>query len=154
MIKIIRTNSENADFRELVKLLDAELSIVDGEDHKFYSQFNNIDAIKHVVVIYEYDKPVGCGALKEYQPEVMEIKRMYVSTGERKRGIASMILTELEKWAAELAYRKCILETGKRQTEAVGLYRKNGYSVIPNWGQYDGIKNSVCFEKELKYIND
>ena len=150
MIKILRTNSENRDFRELVKLLDAELSIIDGEDHPFYSQFNNIDTIKHVVVIYEDDEPIGCGALKEHQPAVMEIKRMYVSAKKRKRGIATMILTELEKWAVEMSYRKCILETGIRQPEAIGLYRKNGYSNIPNYEQYVGIENSVCFEKEFK----
>jgi putative acetyltransferase len=146
----IRTNSDNSDFKGLVKLLDAGLKIIDGEDHSFYSQFNKIDKIKHVVVIYEEDKPVGCGAIKEYSPDAMEIKRMFVLKENRKKGIASKILTELEEWAGEMSYKKCILETGKRQPEAIGLYRKNGYSDIPNYGQYTGIENSVCFEKELK----
>jgi putative acetyltransferase len=146
----VRTNSDNSDFKGLVKLLDAGLKIIDGEDHSFYSQFNKIDKIKHVVVIYEEDKPVGCGAIKEYSPDAMEIKRMFVLKEKRKKGIASKILTELEEWAGEMSYKKCILETGKRQPEAIGLYRKNGYSDIPNYGQYTGIENSVCFEKELK----
>jgi putative acetyltransferase len=29
------------------------------------------------------------------------------------------------------------------------LYPKNGYQLIPNYGQYIGIENSVCFEKWL-----
>jgi GNAT superfamily N-acetyltransferase len=74
---------------------------------------------------------------------------MYVSPQNRKKGIASMILSELEKWASELSASKCILETGKRQYEAVGLYKKSGYQLIPNYGQYAGVENSLCFEKDL-----
>jgi GNAT superfamily N-acetyltransferase len=80
----------------------------------------------------------------------MEIKRMYTSPESRKMGIASRVLSELEKWAFELSYGKCILETGKRQTEAIGLYIKTRYTRIPNYGQYAGVENSVCFEKKLK----
>ena len=67
----------------------------------------------------------------------------------RGEGIATIILKELEVWAAELHYEKCRLETGKKQPEAIELYKKNGYKVIPNYGQYEGVENSVCFEKSL-----
>ena len=80
----------------------------------------------------------------------MEIKRMYTSPESRGKGIASSVLSELEGWASELSYEKCILETGKKQPEAIGLYEKNGYKTIPNYGQYAGIENSLCFEKHLK----
>ncbi len=40
MIKLAKTNSENQYFKYLVKLLDQELVILDGEDHTFYAQFN------------------------------------------------------------------------------------------------------------------
>ena len=109
-----------------------------------------VDKIKYTVVAYENDIPIGCGAIKEYSPGIVEIKRMYTSPGSRGKGIASQILVELEKWAAELFFEKCILETGKRQTEAIALYKKNGYKLIPNYGQYAGIENSLCFEKEMK----
>ena len=150
MIRTIRTNSDNLDFIQLVKQLDAELAERDGKDHSFYAQFNKIDKIKHVIVAYENDKPVGCGAIKEYAPDTMEIKRMYMSPESRGKGIASRVLRELEGWASELSYEKCILETGKKQPEAIGLYEKNGYRTIPNYGQYAGIENSLCFEKHLK----
>ena len=126
MINLIRTNSENRDFIELVKLLDAELAIMDGEDHAFYFQFNNLDKIRYVVVAYEDMKPAGCGAIKEYDTNKVEIKRMYVSPGCRKKGIATKILNVLENWAGELSYTQCILETGKRQPEAIALYKKTG----------------------------
>jgi putative acetyltransferase len=150
MIKLLRTNSADNDFRELVKLLDADLAIRDGDDHPFYSQFNKIDNIKHVVVAYHEGMPVGCGAMKEYAADTMEIKRMYVTPASRQKGIATKILTEIEIWAAELSYSKCILETGKKQPEAIELYKKKNYSLIPNFGQYAGVENSVCFEKELR----
>ena len=150
MITITRTNSDNKDFIELVKLLDADLAKRDGNEHSFYAQFNKIDKIKYVVVAYENDKPIGCGAIKEYSPNMVEVKRMYTSPGNRGKGIATKILIELEKWTTELSYEKCILETGKRQSEAVALYKKNGYKLIPNYGQYAGIENSLCFEKEMK----
>jgi GNAT superfamily N-acetyltransferase len=149
MINIIRTSSENHDFIELVKLLDADLAIRDGDKHAFYDQFNKIDDIRYVVVAYENNKPAGCGAIKEYEPYSMEVKRMYVLPENRKKGIASVILAELEGWASELSYSKCILETGKGQPEAIELYKKNGYTLIPNYGQYAGVENSLCFEKRL-----
>ena len=152
MIKITRTNSDHPDFIQLVKYLDAYLAERDGTDHTFYAAFNKIAKIKHVVMAYENDQPVGCGAMKEYTPETMEIKRMYTSAASRGKGIATSVLTGLEKWAAELSYEKCVLETGKRQPEAIALYKKNGYHLILNYGQYAGIENSVCFEKELKLV--
>ncbi|MEO5998151.1 MAG: GNAT family N-acetyltransferase [Chitinophagaceae bacterium] len=150
MIKTIRTDSDNQDFIELVKHLDTELAKRDGDDHSFYAQFNIIVKIKHVVVAYENDKAIGCGAMKEYTPNAMEIKRMYTFPGSRGKGIATNVLIELERWATELSCEKCVLETGKRQPEAISLYQNNGYKRIANFGQYAGIENSVCFEKELK----
>ena len=149
MIECIRTNSDQTDFRNLVRELDADLSIRDGEDHAFYDQFNRIDKIKYAIVAYEEHIPVGCGAIKEYSPEAAEVKRMYVIPEKRGQGIASVILKELEHWAAELKYKKCLLETGKKQPEAIRLYQKSRYEIIPNFGQYQGIKNSLCFEKLL-----
>lgn len=149
MISIIRTDSKNADFIELVRQLDAYLKITDGDENDFYHQFNGIDSLNKVVVIYENENPIGCGAIKLFEPKVMEVKRMYVHPNGRRKGIASKILKELEDWTKELGYEKCVLETGKRQVEAVKLYQKNNYTVIPNYGQYVEMENSICFEKKL-----
>lgn len=150
MIRTVKTNSHHPDFISLVKLLDAELAERDGKEHSFYAQYNKIDTINHVVIAYENEKPVGCGAIKKFAPDTMEVKRMYTLPEWRGQGIAKRILSELEKWAGELSYSKCILETGKRQPEAIALYTKCGYKTIPNYEQYTGVANSVCFEKRLK----
>jgi putative acetyltransferase len=146
-ISFYRTDSGNIDFQQLVSQLDSDLGIRDGKDHSFYAQYNKIDAIKYAVVAYDQEKPVGCGAIKQYDFNTMEVKRMFVPLELRGQGIASLVLKELEKWARELNFQKCILETGKRQPEAIALYKKNGYKIIPNFGQYKGVENSVCFEK-------
>jgi len=148
-LRLLRTDSSDPDFIELVRHLDADLAQRDGEDHSFYAQFNKIDRIKHAIVAYEDDRPVGCGAIKEYAPGTMEVKRMYTAPENRGKGIASKVLSELELWASELSYAKCILETGKKQPEAIALYKKRGYQVIPNYGQYEDVEDSVCFEKSL-----
>lgn len=147
MYKIKRTDSDDSDFQKLVTALDKDLAIRDGEDHAFFAQFNKIAAIKHVVVAYEGGAAVGCGAIKEYEENVMEVKRMFVPLEKRGKGIGSIVLGELENWANELGYQKCILETGKKQPEAIRLYQKNNYTTIKNYGQYADVESSVCFEK-------
>lgn len=149
MIRIIRTGSDNSDFLELVKELDADLAERDGKDHAFYAQFNKTGMLKHAVVVYEDAVPVACGAVKELDSFAMEVKRMYTRPAYRGKGLASKVLTELENWVAELSYPTCRLETGKNQPEALAFYKKQGYTVIENYGQYAGINNSVCFEKTL-----
>ncbi len=148
-LKIIRSDSTNTDFLALVKLLDQDLSDRNGDQQKFYNQFNKVDLIKNVIVAYVNDTPVGCGAIKKYDDNCVEVKRMFVKAEYRGKGIAGRILKELEMWAAELNFSKCILETGKVQPEAIHLYQKLGYTITDNYGQYIGVDNSVCMNKEL-----
>lgn len=149
MINIKRTNSDDIDFINLVVLLDQDLAIRDGDDHAFYNQFNKTDKIKHTIVYYENDVPIGCGAFREKETDKTEIKRMYVHPDHRKKGIASAILKELEIWAKEVGYTYTILETGKNQPEAINLYQKLNYTIIPNYPPYEEMDNSVCMKKTL-----
>ena len=149
MIKIIRTDSSNSDFKELVKLLDKELAVRDGDEHAFYAQFNKTVSLKNTVVAYWNNKLAACGAFRKYADQTVEIKRMYTIEESRGHGLASSVLQELEQWATELNFKKAILETGKKQPEAISLYKKHNYQIIPNYGQYQTVDNSVCFEKSL-----
>ena len=149
MLTFLRTNSTHQDFISLVRQLDIELATIDGDEHDFYAQYNKIDKINHVVVAYENELPIACGAIKQFSENTMEVKRMYTLAPYRGKGTASGVLVQLEKWAAEMNYSHCILETGIRQPDAIRLYGKNGYLPIPNYGQYAGVENSRCFEKAL-----
>jgi GNAT superfamily N-acetyltransferase len=149
MFAIKRTTSEDEDFQLLVSELDKDLATKNGESNDFFMQYNKIDQIKNAIVAYIENKPVGCGAMKEYDDNTMEIKRMFVPVEMRGRGVAVAILQNLEMWAKELGYSKCVLETGDKMVEAIGLYNKSNYRVIPNYGQYKTVESSICFEKEL-----
>ena len=149
MITIVRTTADNPDFKHLIQALDRDIAIRDGEEHTFYAQFNKTDNIKHVLVAYENNQALGCGAFKLYQDATAEIKRMYVSPEGRGKGIATQILIQLQQWAAENHYTTCILETGQRYPEAIALYLKNGFEIRNNYGQYIGIEDSVCFQKKI-----
>lgn len=144
-----KTNSADADFQLLVTELDADLQNRYGEQQAFFSQFNKLNHIHHVIVAYENELPVGCGAFKLFEETVVEIKRMYVQPQHRGKGIAAQILQALEQWAKQEGFSACVLETGLNQPEAIGLYEKTGYKRTPNYGQYAGVDISICMRKEL-----
>ncbi|HCA08015.1 GNAT family N-acetyltransferase [Chryseobacterium sp.] len=148
-MSITRTDSSHIDFQNLVKLLDADLAIRNGDEHSFYDQFNKINNIKNCIVIYIDEKPAACGAFKKFSEDTVEIKRMYTHPDFRKRGLATAIVQELESWAKESGYAKAVLESSLEQNEALSVYEKSGYCRIPNYGQYIGIDKSVCYAKIL-----
>jgi putative acetyltransferase len=149
MLTFFKTNSANTDFIRLVQQLDADLAERDGADHSFYAQFNKITMIQHVIVAYENNEAVACGAFKQFDDASAEIKRMYVLPTHRNKGIAAAVLQQLEQWAKEEGYTSAVLETGMKQPEAIRLYEKSGYSIIFNYGQYAGVENSVCMKKTI-----
>ncbi|MGH1385812.1 GNAT family N-acetyltransferase [Kordia sp.] len=148
-LKTKRTNSTDKDFIELVKELDAFLTIKNGESDAFFSQFNGLEQLQYVIVIYSEEKPIGCGALKQYNEDTVEIKRMYISRPHQGKSLGIHILNALEAWASKLGNARCILETGTMLPEAIRFYEKNNYQRIPNYDQYVGVAESVCFEKRL-----
>ncbi|WP_316735559.1 GNAT family N-acetyltransferase [Pedobacter aquatilis] len=152
-VTLIRTDSANSDFKQLVVLLDKDLAVRDGAEHSFYAQYNKIDLIREVVVAYQDGVPVACGAIKPFSETAAEVKRMFVHPEFRKQGFAARILTELEQWAAELGYSECVLETGKKQPEAISLYQKLSYKITQNYGQYIGVDNSVCMAKTITNLD-
>ena len=149
MERIQKVCNNNIDFKKLVCELDKYLAGCDGDEHEFYDQFNHLDTIKNAFVIYKDRIAAGCGALKEFEPGTAEVKRMYIRLEYRNNGYASKILKSLEEWAKETGYYRMILETGKTQVEAIHLYKRNGYKTIENYGPYNKMKNSVCFEKMI-----
>lgn len=141
-----RTTSDDIDFKYLTNLFDEFLVEIDGEEKDFFAQYNHI-YIKNVMVCYENGKPVGCGAFKEYETNVAEIKRMFVDPMFRGRGIAAKLLNQLESWAIEEQYNSFILETSIKLENAISLYKKMGYQIVPNYGQYIGVQSSICMKK-------
>lgn len=145
-----RTTYQNTEFQKLVKLLDAHLAILDGDEHAFFSQFNGVENLNNVVIYTIDNQVIGCGAIKQFDPKTNEIKRMFVHPNFRGQSIAQKILSELENWAKELKSSHLILETGKNNPAAIALYKKLGYSQAENYAQYKGVESSFCMKKTIK----
>jgi GNAT superfamily N-acetyltransferase len=148
-LKEIKTSSCNNDFKLLVAELDSHLTDFYGNEQDFFEKHNKVDNIKNVIIVYDKEIPIGCGGIKEYSNSIMEIKRMYVKPKYRGQGIASNILLSLENWAMELGYFSTVLETMKVKENVISMYLKNGYKIIPNYGQYEKMDKSICMRKVI-----
>lgn len=148
-LTIKRTTSLNADFINLIARLDKDLLYRYDSAQKNYDEHNKIELIDTVLIIYDNERPIGCGCFKRFDNDSAEIKRMFIESDYRGKGISKIILKELENWANGLGYSKLVLETGIKQPEAIGLYQNYGFKRIDNYGQYADMPNSVCFEKIL-----
>jgi GNAT superfamily N-acetyltransferase len=150
MAILFRTTSQCHHFKQLVAALDAELWIRYPAIQQNFAPHNNIDDTARVVIAYSDYQAVGCGCFRPMdQPGCIEIKRMYVSPDARGKGIARLILNELEIWAKSEGFRISKLETGFNQPEAISVYRRSNYEVIPNYPPYTNMTESMCMAKEL-----
>ena len=147
-MKIIRTTYVNPEFQKLVAQLNEDLARRDGKDHPL-AQFNEISNLNYVVLVLLDNKPVGCGAISNYNQTAMEVKRMYVTPSYRGQKLGECILSELENWTKELGLNKCILFMGINQPEAMKLYLRKNFSVIENYGKLKDIPDSICLAKTL-----
>ena len=144
-----RTTTADNDFQQLVFQLDHELWNELKEDQATYDQHNKVPDIKTAVLVYQRDEAVACGCFKPVAANTVEIKRMFVQKPYRGKGLSKQVLNELEKWALEEGFNQAVLETSIHFTTAKTLYQKSGYNIIPNYGPYVGLVESVCMKKQL-----
>ena len=135
----------------MCRLLDDFLNERAGgeENRAEYISYNLTDDIHDVIIAYDNDVPVGAAGFKKYDDECAEVKRVFVKREYRRKGIASRLMRLLENAASERGYKYLLLESGEPLAEAMALYRKIGYRVIANYGQYKDMPSSVCMKKEL-----
>lgn len=145
------TDGSNTDFVALCHELDAYLNhIVGGEENRAqYIPYNSPDDIQDAFVAYDDDQAVGCAAIKRYDDESAEVKRVFIREEYRGQGISKKLMELLEQTVKEQGYSCLLLESGEILVEAMALYRKIGFKVIPNYGPYKDMPESVCMKKEL-----
>lgn len=138
--------SDSPDFLALAAMLDEELE-------ERYPGLGDAPSpqpqLLVAVVAYDGGVPVGCGALRELEPGVGEVKRMYVAPRARRLGVARRMLEALEARGRALGLSAARLGSGVRQPEALALYESAGYRRIPLFGEYEGGDLCVCYEKPL-----
>ena len=94
-------------------------------------------------------EPVATGAWRVLADGSAEIKRMYVAAGYRRRGLARLMLAELERTAAAAGIRRVVLNTGTEQPEAVALYESSGYVPTAGFGHYADAPLALFYAKTL-----
>jgi putative acetyltransferase len=134
----------------LIRELDADIAgrDPDGLIHGLHPDEHQDPRLRFYVLTVD-GEPVGCGALRELEPGVAELKRMYVRPAFRGRGLSRVLIRRLEEEARLADMRLLRLETGPRQVEALGLYRTSGYTDIPRYGEYIDSPDSICLQKRL-----
>lgn len=94
-------------------------------------------------------EPAGCAGLRRRDDCCVEVKRMFVRAPHRGTGLASWLLARVEEQARRLGYRRILMESGLQQPEAMRLYEKNGYALIPGFGFYADSPENRCYAKDL-----
>ena len=151
MIILKRTRYNDPHFESLIVDLDKEFWLRYPATQQNFAPHNKVDDNARVVVAYSESTPVGCGCFRPMNEQaVLEIKRMFVIPQFRGRGIARMILNELETWGSEEGFTQAKLETGNKQPEAIAVYNAAGYKEIPNYPPYTEIADSICMAKILR----
>ena len=149
---IAREPLSSPDAQRLIASLNAELSVIypNPADNFFELAEEQTAGDRGVFLLARVDgRPVGCGALRRIDATTGEIKRMYVAPAARGTGLGRRLLDELERHACGLGLRRLVLETGTRQPQAIGLYRRAGFARIPCFGEYQHAPLSVCMAKPL-----
>lgn len=156
MIIIYYTCVATNDFISLCNLLDSELNYrVGGAQNRLqYQSLNKLDDIKDFYIAYYKGEPVGCSCSKIINSYVLEIKRVFVKKEYRNKRIAEKMIDLIIHNAIQNNYKLLVLETGKILYEAMNLYAKLGFNIIPNFGPYKNLKYSICMEKRLVKKNE
>ena len=149
-MKIVKVKPDNKDAIALMDELSGELEKITGNSgrHSFNSEDVCTPCSVFAVAYDDNDNPLGCGAIRPYDDETAEVKRMYAKA--KGKSVGTEILTYLEQQAKAMGYSRLCLETRVVNERAVAFYKRRGYKVIENYGKYQGHKEAICFEKELR----
>lgn len=145
-IKEIGTYTET--IKTMLTALEEQLFKITGDSGSSSFRPTEIQNEKTIFVVgYEGEKAVACGAIRQYEKQTAELKRMYSHVP--KRGYGKQILQYLEQKARDAGYHTIILSTRKVNKVAVAFYQKNGYQRIANFGKYQDKSESICFQKDI-----
>jgi putative acetyltransferase len=81
-------------------------------------------------VAVDGDEIVGMFGLEAAGEHAMELRRMYVAPGARRRGIARKMLAFAEDECRRRNRRRLLLSTSELQKDALALYRNAGYESV------------------------
>jgi len=101
--------------------------------------------------VWEGDELLGCGALKELDPQHAEIKSMRTSARHLRKGVAKYLLNYILEEARRRGFRRLSLETGSMKAfePARSLYANFGFKYCEPFADYIEDPYSVFMTREL-----
>jgi GNAT superfamily N-acetyltransferase len=93
---------------------------------------------------YVDDQPMGISCLKELTDSIGEVKRMYVRSEARNRGLGRAVLNRLLEEARQIGYEQIRLDSARFMAEAHQLYHTNDFREIKPVGCKNLIPNSLA----------
>ncbi|QKE75264.1 GNAT family N-acetyltransferase [Arthrobacter citreus] len=101
--------------------------------------------------VWDQDKLVGCGALKELDSLHGEVKSMRTSSAHLRKGVARRMLQHIITEAKNRGYKRLSLETGSMEAfnPAKKLYELTGFKYCRAFADYKEDPNSVFMTLEL-----
>jgi len=149
MLTIKPVNPAQIEVMDLIEQLDGYQSSL------YPPESNHLDSIEELsksnaffLAAYLDAEICAIGSAKIIE-DYGEIKRVYVSSNQRGKGIAKAMMKELESHLIKQAVTYARLETGIHQKEAINLYEKLEYYRIDPFGEYKTDPLSVFMEKKL-----
>jgi GNAT superfamily N-acetyltransferase len=123
--------SEFALARRLFEEYAAQLG-VDLCFQEFHAELGKLDSMYGppagcLLLAWQGDRAVGCGALRRLRDTDCEMKRLYLRDGARGLGYGRQLAVELVARARELGYRRMLLDTLDTMTPARRLYHSLGF---------------------------
>lgn len=143
------TNGSDEVFHDFYLKTEEYYSSITGgrKNREAFIPYNISESITDVLIAEADGKAIGCGGLKMYSRNAVEIKRLWIDPEYRGKHIASDIMDRLEDRAEREEYSRLILQTRPQMEEAVRLYMKRGYKQMDNYPPYDRLEGAICFEK-------
>jgi len=152
-MKITALDPHSQAAQDLLTLSDNYLAaLYPAESIHLASAIDLSDPSSLFLGVVDGENRVGCGSVKIIEGDIRygELKRVFIKEAYRGRGLSRKLISALEGHLIQNAVWWIRLETGIHQPEAIGLYRRLGYSERGPYGGYSLDPLSIFMEKYLK----
>lgn len=95
------------------------------------------------LVVLDDGKVVGTGAVRPWEGEIAELKRLWLLEQYQGQGIGYRVVMQLFEFARQCGYKSIRLQTGFLQKRAIAFYKKLGFVEIPTYGHDDDISMEI-----------
>ena len=101
-----------------------------------------------IILCYDNNEPIGCIALRKFEGNTCEMKRLYLRSEARGKGIGRVLANKIIEKAKQFGYKKIRLDTIVTMKEAIVLYKSMGFKVIAPY-RFNPLEGVIYMELEI-----